>query len=717
MAVVAGSNIPIPRDTICIFTGSGSFVPQFSGTVEVLVVAGGGGGGMDIGGGGGGGGVLTSTAYSVTAGAAITVTVGVGGNGAPAGSTSGQPGGHQFTISATNGGNSVFGSLTAIGGGRGGSSYWSYTPDYGLGGAGGSGGGASGYSNGTSGSGGGAGTAGQGNRGGNVGGQYYSGGGGGAGGPGADGTNRANGGIGVYNSILGTGYYWAGGGGGANHSLADGSNGGLGGGGGGTAYSGIAGLGGAGYNNGSNSAVPAANGTPGGNGGTNTGGGGGGGSHYNTNNKGGDGGSGIVVVRFPSSLGTAIATNGNIVIKNDLVMYYDTYNTQKSWRGAPTTNLHPIDGYITWPTQTIHFWNGNNWVVDNTYTDPGVSGPLGVYLGKVRKYTSGALSSSWSGNSYAYILKTAAMTGGQSYAMSAYTFLSGDCNIDAMYSSIEGASVAALSGGYVTAYDMAQKGSWQRQGLQGTASGNVNFIIAYPQRYGITNGSFTGFILVGGAQVEFGTFPTPYTDTSRSNTQAILDLTNNSTITAASLTYANNNTFSFNGSNYASVNAITGLSDFTVEIWFKSDSVANYRNPIDCNWLRYPGSYSNVGPRLEQEQSSGGKLNWIFGDMSGNYEYRDVVSSGLSSSVYHCTCLTKNGNIFTSYYNGSVVQSAAATYTWPGDFNDVNIGRGFSTSGERWFIGQIPSVKIYNGALSAAEVQQSFNAQRTRYGI
>ena len=398
-------------------------------------------------------------------------------------------------------------------------------------------------------------------------------------------------------------------------------------------------------------------------------------------------------------------------------MYYDTYNTQKSWRGAPTTNLHPIDGYYAWPTQTLHFWNGNNWVVDSTYTDPGVSGPAGTYLGVVRKYTSGALSASWSGNSYAYILKTAAMTGGQSYAMSAYTFLSGDCNIDAMYSSIEGASVAALSGGYVTAYDMAQKGSWQRQGLQGTASGNVNFIIAYPQRYGITNGSFTGFILVGGAQVEFGTFPTPYTDTSRSNTQAILDLTNNSTITAASLTYANNNTFSFNGSNYASVNAITGPSDFTVEIWFKSDSVANYRNPIDCNWLRYPGSYSNVGPRLEQEQSSGGKLNWIFGDMSGNYEYRDVVSSGLNPSVYHCTCLTKNGNIFTSFYNGSVVQSAAATYTWPGDFNNVNIGRGFQDSGERWFIGQIPSVKIYNGALSAAEVQQSFNAQRTRYGI
>lgn len=714
MAVVAGPKISIPPDTICVFTASGSFIPQFSGTVEVLAVAGGGGGGMDMGGGGGGGGVVTSKSYTVSAGSPITVTVGAGGNGAPAAGTNGQPGGHQYTIPATNGGNSVFGSLTAIGGGFGGSSYRGYTPGI-AGGNGGSGGGSSGYNDNAGTFYGGTGTAGQGNRGGNSTQAYYSGGGGGAGGAGADSTNQPNGGPGILNSILGPAYYWAGGGGGSAYSASTGGDGGIGGGGGGAVGTTV---GGAGYNNGSPGGGGGPNqwaNTPGGNAGANTGGGGGGGSHYNSNNKGGNGGSGIVVVRFSSSQGTAIVTNGNTISQDDLIMYYDTYNTQKSWRGAPTTNLHPLDGYYAWPTQTLHFWNGNNWVVDATYTDPGLPGPAGVYIGKVRKYTSGALSASWSGNSYAYILKTAPMTSGQSYAMSAYTFLSSNCNIDGMNSSIEGASVAALSGGYATAYDMAQKGSWQRQGLQGTGSGNVNFIIAYPQRYGVTNGSFTGSILVGGAQVEFGTFPTPYTDTSRSSTQAIIDLTNNTTITAANLTYASNIAFSFNGSNYASVNAIKGISDFTVEIWFKSDSVASYRNPIDCNWLRYNGTYSNIGPRLEQ--NSAGNLVWLFGDTSANYETRTVVSSGLDQSVYHYACLTKSGSTYTSFYNGSVVQSAAASYTWPGDFNDIQIGRGFSTSGERWFIGSIPIVRIYSRALSTEEVQQNFNAHRTRYGI
>jgi len=77
--------------------------------VEVLVVAGGGGG--STAGGGGGGGVLYSSAVSITPGSAITATVGDGGAGTVR-SDQGAP-------TNTSGGNSVFGALTAIGGGRG----------------------------------------------------------------------------------------------------------------------------------------------------------------------------------------------------------------------------------------------------------------------------------------------------------------------------------------------------------------------------------------------------------------------------------------------------------------------------------------------------------------------------------------------------------------------------------------------------------------------
>jgi hypothetical protein len=285
------------RDTIC----------------DILIVAGGGGGGMDMGGGGGGGGVIELTNFKVPAGT-YTITVGKGGNGAPAGNTNGQPANHQFSISATKGSNSSFGSYTAIGGGYGGSSYFDYGPNNGYGGNGGSGGGASGYSNGSTGRAG-SGTTGQGYNGGGSSGQYYSGGGGGAGEVGGGPSTAAGGaygGKGKASNILGTSYCWGGGGGGAGYSTS-GGNGGLGGGGGGAIGTTT---GGAGYFNG----YPGGGGgtgqwaqTPGGNGAPFTGGGGGGGAHYNSNNKGGDGGSGIVIIKRITSSYIDDVNEANII--------------------------------------------------------------------------------------------------------------------------------------------------------------------------------------------------------------------------------------------------------------------------------------------------------------------------------------------------------------------------------------------------------------------
>lgn len=255
--------------TIHTFTGSATFTPSFSGEVEVLVVAGGGGGGQNHGGGGGGaGGLLYASSYGVAAGSGITVTVGSGGSVAGAGS------------------NSVFGGLTAIGGGYGASE----GPN--NGGNGGSGGGGTGFSTATSG---GLGTPGQGFDGGkgaypDTSGVYGSGGGGGgASAPGTDGKegqnvsgSAGNGGNGLPYSITGFSTYYAGGGGGGYW----GDN---------LAYYGVGGLGGGG-NGGAGGSSSTLLPTPG----VNGLGGGGGGSRGDGSlpRPGSTGGSGIVIVRY-----------------------------------------------------------------------------------------------------------------------------------------------------------------------------------------------------------------------------------------------------------------------------------------------------------------------------------------------------------------------------------------------------------------------------------
>jgi hypothetical protein len=245
------------------FTADGTFTVTSSigaSVVDALVIAGGGGGGGDNGGGAGAGGYLFTAEHTVTA-TAYSITVGDGGIGSTGGGNNG-----------TNGQNSVFHTLTATGGGRGGTNNASAS-----GANGGSGGGAGG---GTGGSGG-TGTSGQGNAGASSGGNTSpkcGGGGGGAGAVGTAGPNQGHGGIGsnaqsAWATITssGDGGYYAGGGAGGHEGSGSPATGGLGGGGDGKGSSGT---------------KPQTAGTD------NTGGGGGAGT------SGAAGGSGIIIIRY-----------------------------------------------------------------------------------------------------------------------------------------------------------------------------------------------------------------------------------------------------------------------------------------------------------------------------------------------------------------------------------------------------------------------------------
>lgn len=250
------------------FTANGTFTVTGDGTIQILMIGGGGAGGgatENMGAGGGAGGWLNTTAYSVTTGA-YSVIVGAGGIGV-------------VNNAGGNGQNTTFDTLIAYGGGGGGA---------------GSGGGSLNGVNG--GSGGGAGrngahgnpiqpnygaATGYGKEGGNSSTNGLAG-GGGAGVAGKSSTASAqggNGGNGLTSTIYnGTALWYAGGGGGSGNTGT--GTGGLGGGGHGGAYDNEAG------------------GTAGA---ANTGGGGGG------NGKAGafagfNGGSGIVIIRFLSTL-------------------------------------------------------------------------------------------------------------------------------------------------------------------------------------------------------------------------------------------------------------------------------------------------------------------------------------------------------------------------------------------------------------------------------
>ena len=261
--------------------------------VNYLVIAGGGGGagsggnGNGSGGGGAGGyrsaynnetsggGGSAETALSIVPNTNYTVTVGAGGAG---GAAVGQnAGGNNGTV----GSDSVFSSVTSLGGGFGGK----LTTTGGTGGSGGGGGASAAV--------GGSGTTNQGYAGGDgttSGNPYCGGGGGGAGEIGnTDGTGY--GGDGVASTITGSSVIRGGGGGGGRYTSASGT----------TGIGGDGGGGDGGMSGGPDGGV------------VNTGGGGGGASWPSTGTgyTGGTGGSGIVILRYPNT--STLTAGGTLV--------------------------------------------------------------------------------------------------------------------------------------------------------------------------------------------------------------------------------------------------------------------------------------------------------------------------------------------------------------------------------------------------------------------
>jgi hypothetical protein len=387
-----------------VFTTSARPTPTTSTvTVDYLVVGGGAGtyagGGANYPGGGGAGGLRTS--YGSTSGGGAVAEPSISLSKATS---------YNITVgqASLDGEDSVFGSITSLGGGRSGA-----TASTAAGSSGGSGGGASGDAYNAAG---GSGTANQGYSGGNSGSscsggscRYPGGGGGGAASAGTNATTTTagNGGDGLeVNIIGGTGNYYAGGGGGSSY-LSGAGTGGLGGGGNGSAR-----LSGSEVVN---------NGT------ANTGGGGGGGLVASSTPA--LGGSGVVILRYPTSSSLNIITTGSLVYTestdgSDTVIQF----TEGSGNfGFASAGIAVGEMIFNSTTEKVEYWDGFQWnmIKDESQIDP--TKDLILYL-DANDSASGISNTSWvdvSANNYSLTAIGTPVLGGTS-PQKEYDIASGD---------------------------------------------------------------------------------------------------------------------------------------------------------------------------------------------------------------------------------------------------------------------------------------------------
>ena len=196
---------------------------------------------------------------------------------------------------------------------------------------------------------------------------------------------------------------------------------------------------------------------------------------------------------------------------------------------------------------------------------------------------------------------------------------------------------------------------------------------------------------------------TTWTDTSPSAMTATLQ---NATYGTASGGH-----FVFNGSNSAAVipnNTVLDVQSLSIEVWMSPASSLSQQG----FWLEK----GNINTQYSFFMFS----NTIYWRIAGGaLDTTATVSSYISlNSWYHMVGTHKAGEQ-KIYINNAVVASNTGSPTITANTAGVSIGNanGAASPSSYPFNGKIAIVRVYNKALTAAEVQLNYNDQKSRFGL
>ena len=371
---------------------------------------------------------------------------------------------------------------------------------------------------------------------------------------------------------------------------------------------------------------------------------------------------------------------GPSTIRGGLVMHFDMANRQKSWKGAPTTNLvNP-----SWASWSVD-GSGQGSIGTRTITSP---------------YE--CLISDTAANTRQSIYVTG-LAGNTTYTFSVqYKKQFGAPTLRFQLQAYNGGSyISTMIFATTVQLGLLDIEGWQTAKYTVTTPAGTTQVLWFMQD-GDDYTTYTHSFILANPQCEQQGFASPFVAGTRSNTQAILDLTGTNTITATSLTYNSDNTFSFNGSNNyleTANNIITGNSPFTFECFYTLSGQTG--GEIFGN---YGSGYSSSN------------YIWISGQY-GLYIGGAVYFPGapIANGTYHMACSRDTSGNCILYKNGIQVNSGTLTGSIAAGPN-FRIGIDTGGTGEP-FSGKIYSQRLYNRVLSANEVAQNFNAQRGIYGL
>ena len=388
---------------------------------------------------------------------------------------------------------------------------------------------------------------------------------------------------------------------------------------------------------------------------------------------------------------------GPDLTNEDLVFGYDTgygiANNSTATRfcpGEPTTNLQ-----------------------SSNQTSGQIAGMQGVgltYVGEENGYSKYSMSGTFSSGTYPYCmyLPGVSFSGGTAYSTQVelktnvpnkFNYIGGGINYvnQPMNSAGTNSSVLQSDGfNYI-----------RRQGFNYVSTTTQAGYIHSNPINNTTFNSSTDFIYVKHFQIEQNTHSTPWTPTSRSSTEGLLDLTGTFDIDLSSMSFNSTAQPTFNGTNNAiqvssSVFNKSGSDPITVECVMKPGRLSPYqaivvnRSNSTYNWMLY-------------QHTTDGSIQ-----LHGAAQYKSTYVPVVGNYI-HVVATVDSSNNMVLYVNGEVKQTVSSFAYQTGQPGALSIGK-YGTASEP-YLGDIPVVKFYDITLTAAQVASNFNAYKNRFNL
>ena len=399
------------------------------------------------------------------------------------------------------------------------------------------------------------------------------------------------------------------------------------------------------------------------------------------------------------------------VVDDGLVFLYDVEDIQ-SYKGEPTENIFLNPTFIgTAGTQTSTVTD--NWYFSGYTGDSGFkfynnsTSPFPLkFSNEGSVITTGANDDSTTQNRRFYCNEV--LQAGATYTVSAWIYTTKTSGISIAHFEYGGSS---LNSGYFSGTSTHPNhvlGEWYYWEDTYTVGADYTSGLIGP----VHSGSSDTIVGIQRFQIEKKSHATPFVNGTRSATQGLLDRTGNSTINISNTSFDSNAQMTFDGTD-----------DYINDASF--DMGTPTAITLECI-IRFNGSLDSADRKVMHYNKTGGTTavfqlrkgysasTLMYQAHNGSQWYTMTDTDAIESDTWAHFMITHSGTSAIMYKNG--VQSATATMGNLHWTNASNLLIGYRANSEYWK-GDIPIMKLYNRALTAAEVLQNFKATKSRFGL